>query len=148
MKITQTVKKVVKPHVDAPSWVDLQFLSKSITSVADMMTGLVVPEKATYHETFEEACVRLNLTEEDLQQRLKQFQRIQWVFISLALLTFAYFLWLIFHAAYNSAVICLAVISVTCSQIFRYNFWAFQVKQRKLGCTFKEWCLHFTQSRS
>lgn len=143
MKIGQTVKNIVKPHIDASTWVGLPFLSQSITHVADMTKGLVIPQQATYQETFEEAMTRLNLTEEDLQRRLKEFRNIQLIFLILAVCAIAYFLWSFLNGIFSNALICLAVFALTCSQLFRYNFWAFQIKQRRLGCTFKQWYSHF-----
>ena len=92
MKVGRTVKKIIKPHIDAPTWVDLPFLSNSITSFVNLTKSLIIPEKATYQETFAEAASRLNLTEEDLNKRLKQFLRIQLFFLVLLCFSVAYFL--------------------------------------------------------
>ncbi len=145
MKIGRTIKNIVKPHVDAPTWVDLNFLSKSITSLVELGNGLIIPQKATYQETFDEAVTRLNLTEEDIQKRLKQFERLQVFFLLLILFALSYCIYLLIEGTFTGALLCLSVVVITFSQVFRYNFWAFQLKQRKLGCTFKEWINHLTK---
>jgi len=33
----------------------------------------------------------------------------------------------------------LAITSLCLNNYFRYSFWLFQMKHRKLGCSFKEW---------
>ncbi len=145
MKVGRTVKNIVKPHVDATTWVDLDSLSKSITGVVALATSLVVPQKATYQESFEEAVARFNLSEADINKRLKQFEQIQVVFLVLILFSMSYCIYLLTKGAIPGAIVCLAVVAITFSQVFRYNFWAFQLKQRKLGCTFKEWLNHLTK---
>lgn len=143
MKIARSVKKFVKPHVDIPKWVALDDMSDSITNVVDLGKTLFIPQKATFQETFEEALVRLNLTEADVAKREKEFIRLQFIFGGFALLVFAYCVYLLLESNFVCAVICFALISIILSQVFRYNFWAFQIRKRKLGCTFQEWLFHF-----
>lgn len=139
MGIGRGIKNFAKDQVNAPKWVGLDFLSDTITGLVNTTRSLVIPRKATYQESFEEAVARLNLTEEDIANRLKHFQRAQWLFIVLATLVLIYFFDLLFEGSMTGCIICLAVLAITASQFFHYSFWAFQIKKRKLGCTFQEW---------
>ena len=145
MKITQGIKKIIKPHVDAPTWVDLNFLSSSITNLVNTFKKVGIPKQATYQEEFEEAVSRLNLTEEILNNRLKEFRRLQFIFMMLALFSIFYLIILLLKHKFPNAIICSSFILIISSQSFRDKFWIFQIKQRKLGCTFKEWTRHLTK---
>lgn len=139
MGIGRGIKNFAKEQVNAPKWAGLDFLSYSITGVVNLTKSLVIPKKATYQETFEEAVARLNLTEEDIAKRLKQFQLMKLLFVALAAFITAYFFVLLFDGSITGCIICLAVLMITFSQFFRYSFWAYQMQQRRLGCTFQEW---------
>ncbi len=100
---------------------------------------IVVPKKANTVETFEEAMQRLDLTEEDLIERQKEFTRLCYFFLALAMVVVAYALYAAFTGTMMSSLIsfCLALYALT--QAFRFHFWLFQIKNRKLGCSIKEW---------
>ena len=48
-------------------------------------------------------------------------------------------LYLLFSGFLLSCLLAIAVSILSLSQAFRYHFWYFQIKHRKLGCTFEEW---------
>lgn len=143
MKITTRFKRFVKPHFDVPKWVSLDEMSGNITNIVDYGKTLFIPQQASYVETFEEACKRLNLSEADLKKRRKEFIRLQILYTFFALGVAAYAYDLLLSGNFLCVIICLSLILVIFSQIFRYNFWAFQIKNRKLGCTFKDWLSQF-----
>ncbi|OGT42279.1 MAG: hypothetical protein A3F13_00595 [Gammaproteobacteria bacterium RIFCSPHIGHO2_12_FULL_40_19] len=148
MGVFRSVKNFAKDQVDAPTWLGLQTVSGSITKTVELGKRLFIPKKSTYTETFEEAKERLNLTDEDLQKRISQFKKIQYFFILFTLSTLAYAFFLFFKESFQNTISCLAISAISFSQFFRYNFWIFQIKKRKLGCTFQEWWEHFIKRTS
>src|SRR3990167_4307748 len=130
MGVFKTVKTFAKDQVDAPTWLGLQTVSGSITKTVELGKRLFIPKKSTYTETFEEAKERIHLTDEDLEKRISHFRKIQYFFLFL-------------KKSFQNTISCLAISGISFSQLFRYNFWIFQIKKRKLGCTFQEWWEHF-----
>ena len=82
---------------------------------------------------------RLELTEADIVDRQREFTRLCYFFIALALLIVIYALYMAFQRNMTTSLIsfCLAMYALT--QAFRFHFWLFQLRNRKLGCTVKEW---------
>lgn len=118
----------------------LDGLKSRTTDLKKMAKELSTPETATNEETFEEALVRLNMTEEDIHQRELYFKRLTSIFILFAILIFVYLLYLLFFKhAYFVSLGCVGILMIIAGQIFRYNFWLFQMRERRLGCTFREW---------
>jgi intracellular multiplication protein IcmV len=100
---------------------------------------MVTPEKSARRETFEEALVRLNLSEEDIQRRTKEFNGLLLVFRIIATVLAIYFIYALWHRYFIASLGTLGILLVVSGQMFRYHFWLFQIRSRRLGCTFKEW---------
>jgi len=99
-----------------------------------------VPERS---ETFEEAITRLGLSEEDVRQTIRNYSFYARIFLLIGIALFCYAFYLLF--AYFSITGCLIALAATgfcLVQFFRYDFWVYQMKQRKLGISFSEWKKH------
>lgn len=141
MGIFSGVKKVASHMFDyrVDRWVSWDTLASTTKEYQKVVEGLATPERSNVAESFEDSMLRLGLTEADIQQRQVEFTRLYIFFILLALSIVFYGIYMAFMGHMISALIsfCIAIYSLT--QAFRFNFWLFQVKQRKLGCTVKEW---------
>jgi intracellular multiplication protein IcmV len=133
------IKKIIKPAVNIPKWIDYQQLVKSNRSVFAFIKKFFIPEQAKAKESFEEALLRLKLTPADLIQRSKEFTRLMWIWIFLFLVSIVYSAYLLYNQAFRGFYPCLGISVVILTQIFRYHFWLFQIKQRRLGCSFRDW---------
>lgn len=141
MGIFSGVKKVASHMFDyrVDRWVAWDTLKSTTKEYQKVVEGLATPERPQVVESFEDAMLRMGLTEYDIQQRQIEFTRLYIFFIVLALSIVGYGIYMAFMSHMVSALIsfCIAIYSLT--QAFRFNFWLFQVKHRKLGCTVKEW---------
>lgn len=133
------IKKIIKPAVDVPKWVDYRQLVKSNRSFFGFIKKMFIPEQAKVQESFEEALLRLKLTPADLIQRNKEFTRLMWLWIFLFFLSISYSIYLLYSHALRGFFPCLGISFIILTQIFRYHFWLFQIKQRRLGCGFRDW---------
>lgn len=133
----KTASRLVDVRVD--KWVSLDYLSETADNFKVILLDSVIPKKATYSETFEEAMNRLELTEADLVQRQKEFSQLFYFFISLSIVIMSYGLFLAFTSTMVAALIAFCLSIYTLAQAFRFHFWLFQLKHRKLGCSIKEW---------
>lgn len=139
MKIASGVKKVVKPFVDVPTWLGYRQLADSTKSIWDVLKNLFVPQKAGPQEDFSAAMARFNLSETDVQQRANAFTRLALIFLFIACGVFAYAIYMIWEGSIRGTLASLAITLIAIAFAFRYHFWSFQIKQRKLGCTLRDW---------
>lgn len=142
MKPTQIIKKVFKRTVNIPGWIGYKQLAEDTKNIVETIKNtftVASPNLEAQQETFDDALQRLKLTPKDVQQRIKflTFFSIFWMVIALGVL--GYGIYLADTGTWYSFVACIAITLVCLVQAFRYNFWLFQIKQRRLGCTFRDW---------
>lgn len=120
-------------------WVSYDFLKSSGTDV--YRSGRAVFKAPTIEkpESFDEALKRLNLSENDLEARLSNCYNTFVVFLVITCALALYTLYLLFHGVFMGAILALAVTVLVGMHAFKYHFWMFQIKNRKLGCSFDEW---------
>lgn len=148
-KSKKVAGKIVDVRVD--KWVSWDYLSETTNRFKSVLVDIAVPKKATYSETFEEALVRLNLTPEDIAQRKIEFTRLLFFFVGLSLIVILYGLYMAFTGGLVSSLIAFCLSLYCLTQAFRFHFWLFQIKHRKLGCTWQEWfnsSVHSSESSS
>lgn len=141
MGIFKSSKKAAGRIVDVrvDKWISWDYLNESAENFKVILFDSVIPKKGTYSETFEEALVRLELTEADLVRRKKEFTQLFYFFLVLSTFVIAYGLYLAFSGTMITALIAFCLSIYCLAQAFRFHFWLFQLKNRKLGCTVKEW---------
>jgi len=114
-------------------------LIENAKPIIDLAKGLfTLPERTPNEEAFEAALERLELTEADLQQRAKAFNRLRFFYLLVAACVFSYGIYLLNFYTLRGALASFGVTFIPLGFAFRYHFWLYQVRQRKLGCTFRE----------
>lgn len=98
-----------------------------------------VPETTTDVETFDEAQKRLNLSEADLISRRKALYRTSLLMLVFALFFLGYAIYHFMLLQMLGGWLSLVVMLIALVLAFRYHFWYFQIKERKLGCSIQEW---------
>lgn len=139
MKVTGTIKKIVKPLVDVPSWMGTEWIGHHWTVIRDSFQTLFYAREVTYTEDFSQAMARLGLTEADLKKRVRDYSILFIIFLVFGIGVFLYMLYLLSELHWRGGIIAFAVAFFAFAQAFRCHFWVFQIKQRRLGCTFKDW---------
>lgn len=135
--------RMVKPLVNVPKWMDAKRITEDASYIKQIAKGLVRPQQAKTAENFEDALKRLNLTETDIKNRHKEFRRLAILFFVIFILLAAYVVYLSLDhtglVSWRAIVLSVIVSLIALIQFFRFHFWLFQVKRRKLGCGFKEY---------
>lgn len=141
MGLFSTVKKAAGNAFDfrVDKWVGWDFIVETTNDYKRIVLDMATPDSPEYSETFEEALERLGLTEADLAARKKEFTRLFVFFIVLSLCIIGYGLYMAVQGSMIPAIIAFCISIYSLSQAFRFHFWLFQIKYRKLGCTVKEW---------
>ena len=124
---------------DVPRWINAkQYVETNktlYTKIKDVFR-IAQPER---EETFAAAMLRLKLTEQDLKERIPANQRAMTILLAFIVVLCLYGFYLMFSGAVAGTLVILAVIVLSAVRAFQYSFWNFQIKHRKLGCSFKEW---------
>jgi intracellular multiplication protein IcmV len=90
-------------------------------------------------ETFEQAQARLGLSDEVLISRQIALFRLSLLLFVLGIILFSYAFFQLFYGSLHGFLLTLSVAGLALVISFRYHFWAFQIKRKKLGCSLREW---------
>lgn len=137
-RITTIFKSIFNVRV----WLDYERLKAYTLYLTGMAKKLVVPnqeKKKEKEKDFSKTVSGLNLSEKDLEERSKALYRWSMLMCTFALGLFGYAIYQIITGTARAFVLSLIVGLIALVMGFRYHFWYFQIKERKLGCTFKEW---------
>jgi intracellular multiplication protein IcmV len=121
-------------------WIGYKNIKSSFSHTRYSIKSLFTIEKKKRTESFDEAIQRLQLTEDTLQQRRREFFYLSLSFSLITSTLFAYFLYSLLNQYYIAALISFLFSIFMGLQGFRFVFWHYQIRTRRLGCSFKE-CL-------
>ncbi len=133
-------KKFGKRFLNPSAWMGRERLGDTARDIKDHAQRMfTVDDKASMAETFSGVVSRLKLSEKDIKSRTRNLGALAIFFGFVSLLLAGYFFYNIWHgnvlASLMSFGLCTALLGFT----FKYHFWYFQMKERKLGCTTQEW---------
>ena len=141
MAIGQIFKVSGKTFFNPRGWFNYDVLKDQTQTVWGISKGVLnpIPAQPALTETFEEAMKRFNVSEEDLGDISLTYLLFAGLFLVCGLGLLGFGIYLLLSSFYAGAILSIAFTAFLLSQAFRYHFWHFQVKYRKLGCTFEEW---------
>lgn len=143
MAIRDIFKISRKTFFNPTAWIDFEYLKTGHTTIKGTLKNLFTIDKPSREETFDAAVKRLRLTEKHIQQITNTYRFYAWLFVLIGVVVFFYAFYLLFrYTSVTGWILGLAVSALFFSQAFRYDFWAFQMRRRKLGASFKEWKQH------
>lgn len=125
--------------INIRAWFDLARIKAATTYLLNGTKKFLIPQSAEAGESFEQAVAKFKLTETDLKLKQKALWRLSVLMVTVAGLIFIYCCYNIFLGHFIAAGLSLIVTFIALVLGFRYHFWYFQIKQRKLGCTFRQW---------
>ncbi len=126
-------------NIRVDKWMSLDHIEETFDRTKFILKDMLKPKKAQRHETFEQAMERLALDEEDVEQRKREFAKLTIAFMCIGLFILFYGAFMLYkgHAWITLITAFLSIYSF--SQAFHFHFWLFQLKNKKLGCSFSEW---------
>jgi intracellular multiplication protein IcmV len=140
MAIRQIFKVSRKTFFNPSAWLDFDALKAQNKAMWGILKTLFIIPKPTGEETFEQAMQRQGLSETDIQVTINNYRWYTWLFLFLGVVVFVFAFYLLFyHGTLHGWLLAMAASALFFSQAFKYDFWAFQIRKRKLGCTFAEW---------
>jgi hypothetical protein len=129
-----------KTFFNPSGWLGVDNLKTMNTNLVEVVKPLYQKPLVVREETFENAMQRLGLDETDIQHGAKNYRSYAFGFLLFGLITFTYSFYLLFsHGSFTGWIIGFSVTALFISQAFKYDFWAMQMRQRRLGITVQEW---------
>lgn len=124
-------------------WLDLAFHKQTLSNIIKHAKGLYTIPNSEKRETFKDAVLRFELSDGELEAQANRYLSLTYLFLAVSFCIFIYALCLLlFYRNFPGFCVSLALVIFGLSNAFRNHFWYFQIKQEKLGCTFKEWWDH------
>ena len=137
--MAKPVRNFLKSAVDVPRWLAWDQIAEAGKNLTKTAKDTFVPPTARHRETFEEAMVRLRLSEEQIEKQRKAFLGSSVVYLAIGGAVFAYAVYLALDG-HVMATLFSGVLAALCwTYAYRESFWYMQMTQRRLGCTVKGW---------
>lgn len=128
-----------KTFFDLPSWLGIKQFKDTNKTLGAYLKESYTVKQATRRETFDEALQRMRVSPESLAMIVKSNARNFCVMVIFALFLVVYGAYLLFLGHWGATLLDTVVVGFVLVRAFQFSFWNFQIKQRRLGCTFKEW---------
>lgn len=140
MAIKDIFKISRKTFFNPTEWADLDAVRNQNRTIWTIIKGMFIPDKPVNKETFEEAMKRMGLNDDDVKEALLSYSSYAIVLLifGFAIVLFAFYL-LFFHRSFQGWLLAMSASGLSFAMAFKYDFWAFQIRNRKLGCTLAEW---------
>lgn len=139
MKKQSRIVKLVGSILNVRAWFDWERVRSFTLYLSNGFKRLFVPQQNKEVESFDEAATKLNLSDAALMTKQKALFRLSIVMLIAAGLILSYAGYQLFYGSLPAVIVSLIVTLIALTLAFRYHFWYYQIKNRKLGCTFDEW---------
>ena len=140
MALKDVFKLDRKTFFNPSGWIGYDTVKQTNATIWSILRSIFFPPTPEHPETFAESVARQHLTEEDIQNAEQRYLLLAYIFLVLGSVAFVMcFYFLIYHETLAGCLLAISTAALFFSQAFKYHFWYFQIKFRKLGCTFKEW---------
>src|SRR4029078_9012133 len=140
MAIRDIFKVSRKTFFNPSAWLDYDTLKAQTVNIVSVLRNMFTIPKPAKEETFEAALKRLNITEAEAEKAKTHYRSYALLLTLVALLAFLYSFYLLFtHHSIFTWLLGMAITALFLAKAFQFDFWAFQIKRRKLGATFNEW---------
>ena len=132
---------VFKSFVDIRAWSSYDEIKTNTKSIYRLFLRLFSqkPNQTIRQETFEATVLKLNLTEEQINERKKIFLYSVLIYLAITLILIAYVLYLIKILRIVPAMFVLILTVFMAALTYREHLWYIQMSKRKFGCSFVEW---------
>lgn len=140
-RILTVLKRIFKVGV----WFDWKRMKSFSLYLANALKLLFLPQELPTRrsdeliKSFEQAQKEQHLTDGDLEERQKALLLNSLLMLCFAVGLLMYALYQFWCAHIKAGLISSVVMGIAFALAFRYHFWYFQIKSRRLGCSVQEW---------
>ncbi|AHE68202.1 type IVB secretion system protein IcmV [Legionella oakridgensis] len=133
------IGNIVRSIFNIRGWADWDRVKGAAAYIGNGLKRLFVPQRGAPKVSFEEVKAQFNLTDGELLAKQKALFRLCLFMIFIAILLLAYAIYRCVLGHMLAFWLSLIVTFIALILAFRYHFWYFQIKERKLGCSVHEW---------
>ncbi|MGC1182142.1 type IVB secretion system protein IcmV [Legionella sp.] len=133
------IVKLIGSILNVRAWFDWERIKYFTLYLSNGFQRLFIPQGNKKTESFNEAVTKLNIDDESLLAKQNALFRLSMVMMVVACLILGYSGYQLFYGSFKAFIVSLIVTLIALTLAFRYHFWYYQIKHRKLGCTFDEW---------
>lgn len=140
MAVKDIFKVTRKTFFNPAAWVDVDGIAYQHQTIMGILKSMFTRTAPGVTETFDEAMKRQGLTEKDIKDGIATYRAMSVVFtlFGVALIAYAMYL-LIHHVSVLGCILAFAASALFLAYAFQYDFWAMQMRERKLGLTYSDW---------
>lgn len=140
------VKNTVKANTNVKGWTGWDAVKGNARIVKNIVEGLKSPDVSAspVQLNFDEAMKQYQWTEKDVRNRMRMSLVMAVICVILSLFAFLWAFRMLWIGFFLSALASLALSALMLSYGFREHFLYFQLKQRRMNCTVKEWFSSFS----
>lgn len=132
-----------KTFFNPSSWFDLKFFLMQNATIKEVVRNMMTPATPELEETFDAAMKRQGVQDKDIKPMSKRYRTYALTFFAIGAILFLYAFYLLFrYVTITGWMLGIAISAFMLAQAFKYDFYALQLKQRKLGLTFDDWLQH------
>lgn len=131
--------KFLKGVFNVRYWSDWDRTKRGSVWLVDTLKKFFVIQEPTEVETFPQAMQRLKISNEDIEKRKRFLFGLAIFMATVAILLFGYAVYHLYYLNIAAFIISLVVMGIALVLAFRYHFWYYQLKVKKLGCSVREW---------
>lgn len=152
MGVMKFVKKGISAGWNVSAWVGVKGIKRNTLLIKELSQKAFAVENNKSNEpkreTFAQAMQRLNMTEADLKKRIRS-STIIIRFCGFLILPMLLYTFYIFNSGfYLSSFVCLMLTLLAGAYTFREHYNRFQMQQRRLGCSMREWVMYSLRIKS
>ncbi|WP_133127530.1 type IVB secretion system protein IcmV [Legionella nagasakiensis] len=133
------IGKIVRSIFNVRGWADWDRVKGWTSYILLGIKRLFVPQHRDSRVPFEVIQAQFNLTNSQLLAKQKALFRLCLLMILFAVLLLSYSIYLLVLGHILAFALSLIVTLIALVLAFRYHFWYFQIRERKLGCSLREW---------
>lgn len=126
-------------NIRVDQWLGYSAIKDSIGQIKSTVQPSFTVEHAEQQEDFDAAIDRLHLTQEDLASREREFTKLFCIYLLAAIALFGYSIYLFVRGNWGGGLMTLGITLYPINLAFKFHFWLFQIKNKKLGCSLKDW---------
>lgn len=141
MGIRSYFKNTAKNNLNVKGWASWDSIKKGGQVVGELVKDFKVPTNGIVKRNFADAVREYGLSEHDIELRMRSSLRVSIFCAVLGLAAFCWMILLLIKAMFLSSIVALALAVLMFAYGFREHFHYFEMKQKRLDCTVKEWFL-------
>lgn len=143
------VKKTAKTNTNVKGWSGWHAIKANANVVKNMAADFKYDAKPAIDTqmTFEAAIKKYGLSEKDIAHQMKSNLLIAYFAGALSLIGLIWALYLLINAMFFSSLMGFSLSVLMFAYAFRSHFFYYQLKQKRLNCTVKEWASSFLSKK-